>query len=64
MTRRMQWDVIHLIEFTVEAIIDEHRLIETGDVLITLHMPADAPEERRNETWNHFAEVLAEKGEI
>eukprot|EP00975_Prorocentrum_lima_P020644 4343880-Prorocentrum_lima.AAC.1 len=48
----------------IEAIINEHRMIQGGDFLITLHMPTEAPEEYRNETRMHFAEVLGEKGDI
>eukprot|EP00975_Prorocentrum_lima_P039872 8375359-Prorocentrum_lima.AAC.1 len=40
-TLRMQWDVVHLIGFIVDAIIDEHGEFEHGDVMITLHTPED-----------------------
>eukprot|EP00975_Prorocentrum_lima_P045419 9510877-Prorocentrum_lima.AAC.1 len=57
----MQWDVAHIIGFIVEAIVDEHRGVEVGDFLITLHMPNDVSEAKKIENRNIFAEKPANR---
>eukprot|EP00975_Prorocentrum_lima_P035988 7571495-Prorocentrum_lima.AAC.1 len=60
----MQWDVVNVIAFMADAIIDEHREIDNGDFLITLHAPMGMSEARAAETKDRFAEQLADTGEL
>eukprot|EP00975_Prorocentrum_lima_P057312 12020649-Prorocentrum_lima.AAC.1 len=56
--RRMQWDVVSIVSFMIDAIINEHRLVDANDFVATLHMPPEAGELYAQDIKAQFQNML------
>eukprot|EP00975_Prorocentrum_lima_P038011 7995418-Prorocentrum_lima.AAC.1 len=60
----MQWDVINILSFMIDAIINDQRNAGAEDFVITLHIPPETDAEYQQGINRRFQNRLSHKGDI